>query len=327
MTNEKRKNKESLSPELQVVKSNRLINAHYSLSALEQKIILTICSKIKSDDITFKVFELNISEFISLLGDSENVGGKNYANIRKACRKLATRIIEIETDDEGFLMFPLIYQLEYKKKTAKILIQFNPELAPYLLFVRNNIYTKYRLGTVLQFRSRFSIRIYELMKQYYPRIKERTISLDELKKMLGIEPDEYPNYGDFKRSILEKSKKELQEKSDIEFSYSEVKRGRKVVSICFSISENFNFRLPVDSWDEYQKYKSMSINELSEIFCDILKEKYNAVIPIDVVCEYTHYSLLSTIFELKEGYYKNYDIQKPTRYFLTVLENKSEQKN
>lgn len=322
MKKENNTSMKKLSPDLKVVKTNELVNSYYRLGSMEQKILLCACSKIKSDDVSFKVFEISVKEFISLIGGSD--GGNCYKNIRKACKKLATRHVEIDTDKEGFIITPWVHQIEFRDDDdSKILLQFNSELSKYLLYVKNNIYTKYKLGTVLQFKSKYSIRIYELMYQYFPKIKERTLTLNKLRKLLGVADDELKLYSHFKKVVLEQSKRELNEKSDIEIEYFEVKKGRKVVSICFNISENFKFTLPLNNWDEYQRHKGMSIDDLSEIFCDILKEKYNVDVPVDVVSEYAHSALLSTIFELKEGYYKNYDIQKPTRYFLTVLENKS----
>jgi hypothetical protein len=81
--------------------------------------------------------------------------------------------------------------------------------------------------------------------------------------------------------------------------------------------------MPIENWYDFIKYKTKSVDELAEIFCDILKERYSVEITIKAVICYTHNALLSTIFELKEGYYKKYDIKNPVFYFLQVLENKS----
>ena len=78
--------KDELSGDREVVKNNQLIKAHYKLSAAEQKLVLTLCSKIKSDDITFKEYELDAREFFEMLGHKSL---ENYSNLQLVCKKLA----------------------------------------------------------------------------------------------------------------------------------------------------------------------------------------------------------------------------------------------
>lgn len=64
-------------------------------------------------------------------------------------------------------------------------MKFSPVLEPYLLGLKET-YTKYRLGYVIHFKSEYSFRMYELMKQYEP-IGERTITIEEMKELFMIE--------------------------------------------------------------------------------------------------------------------------------------------
>ena len=315
--------KDDLSGDREVVKNNQLINAHYKLSAGEQKLVLTLCSKIKSDDITFKEYELEAKEFFELLGLKSL---ENYSYLHNVSKKLAGRVISIDTGN-GFRIFPWMHHVEYIANEGKVLLQFHEYLAPYLLYVKNNIYTKYKLGVVLNFKSEYSIRIYELMKQVYPRIKERVIAIEDLRKILGIEKGEYALYGHFKSKVIKQAQKEINEGSDIEIQLEEMKQGRKVVALHFEIQENYKFTMPIENWFDYQKYKAKTIEELAEILCDMLKEKYRVDIGKNAVSFYKHRSLLSTIFELKEGYYAKYQIKNPALYFLKVLENKDEKES
>lgn len=313
--------KDELSGDREVVKNNKLIQAHYRLSAGEQKIVLTLCSKIHCDDVTFKEYELKVSEFLELMGIKDS-GGSQYNQLQNVCKKLASRVLKIDTGN-GFKVFPWMHHVEYKEKEGVILLQFHEYMAPYLLYIKNNIYTKYKLGVVLNFKSEYSFRIYELMKQVYPRMRDKTITVEELKNILGIDKKEYTKYGHFKSKVLKQAQKEINNNSDIEIEFDEIKQNKKVVALNFRISDNWKGSSPIENWYDYQKYKAKTIDELAEIFCDILKEKYRVEISKNAVNMYSHKALLSTIFELKEGYYKKYDIKKPVLYFLQVLENKS----
>jgi len=73
-----------------------------------------------------------------------------------------------------------------------------------------------------------------LLKQY-ERLKEREIELGELRQMLGLRNTQYEYYNDFKRTILEPSRKELKAKTDLYFEFDEIKHGRRVGAIRFRI--------------------------------------------------------------------------------------------
>jgi hypothetical protein len=107
-------------------------------------------------------------------------------------------------------------------------------MKPYLLQLKER-FTTYRLKEVIQLKSSFSIRIYELLKQY-EKIGERIFLLETLKASLGIGPTEYSLYGDFKRRVLLVAQSEVAEKTDISFKFKEIKEGRKVVKIKFIIN-------------------------------------------------------------------------------------------
>ena len=79
------------------------------------------------------------------------------------------------------------------------------------------------------------IKLYQLLAQYKNKPGgEREITLENLKSMLGISNEKtYKLFGDVKRKILEISKREINEKTDLIISYSEIKTGRKVTSIKF----------------------------------------------------------------------------------------------
>jgi len=88
----------------------------------------------------------------------------------------------------------------------------------------------------MKLRSIYSIRIYELLKQYQS-IGKRTITIESLRKMLGIEPDEYKTYNNLKRKVIMVAHKEVNEKTDICFDYKEIKLSRKVNEIEFIVQK------------------------------------------------------------------------------------------
>ena len=217
-----------------IVKSNNLIEASYRLSTQEQRIILLVASMIKSEDEDFQEYYIEIKSFMDLIGVS---GHSKYKEIKEITKKLRERTIIIKNlQEDTETQVGWVSSFKYYNKGGYVKVRLDPELKPYFLKLKER-FTQYQLKNVIKLKSSYSIRIYELLKQY-EKIKERYFELPELKKILGIRPGEYKLYGDFNRKILKRAKKELPEKTDLKFKYREKKNGRKVVGIYFFIKQN-----------------------------------------------------------------------------------------
>jgi plasmid replication initiation protein len=114
-------------------------------------------------------------------------------------------------------------------------IKVNSELAPYLIDLKSQ-FTRYSLSEVLNFKSLYSIRIYQILCQWNFK-EEKKYSIEELRFMLNIEAHEYTRYNDFKKDVLEKASKEINKSSTLKFAYKEVKTGRKITHIVFIIKQ------------------------------------------------------------------------------------------
>ena len=93
-----------------------------------------------------------------------------------------------------------------------VTLKFAPDLKPYLLKLKE-LYTSCRLTNVLNLKSRYSIRLYEILKCRKKRSRKKIvieeIELEELKKMLGASSKYFSVYADFKRRALLVAQKEL----------------------------------------------------------------------------------------------------------------------
>jgi plasmid replication initiation protein len=104
----------------------------------------------------------------------------------------------------------------------------------FLVVVFNILNTfTYQLKNVIRLNSIYSIRLYELLKQY-EKIGYRSFEIDTFRDILQISKGY--RYNNIKNLIL-KSQKELSEKTDLSFTFKESKQSRKVVSITFYIEE------------------------------------------------------------------------------------------
>lgn len=221
-----------------VTKSNALIEASYKLKAIEQKIIIYLASRIHPDDDDFHTYTLSIREFHRIL---DLKGSAKYTEMRKITKNMMKKVFEVRIENKVIQANWLSY-VAYNEQEGTIDIRFDPFLKPYLLHLKKE-FTSYRLKNIIQLKSAYSIRIYELLKQY-ERLKERTISVQQLREYIGA-TDTYPRYGNFKQRILKQAQKELEAYTDISFDIVELKKGRKVDKLKFIIKkQRKQYQLP-----------------------------------------------------------------------------------
>lgn len=217
-----------------IVKHNDLIEAKIGLGLMGTRIFLKALSLIHREDVDFKVYTIIVSELLEECGVSSN----NYEVLKQEAESLASITLKLPTKNKkGFLYTGLVSSIEYVPQKGWLELIFDPKLKPYLLQVKGN-FTTYELQYVFLMKSQYSIRIYELLKQY-ATFGRRKIDLDGLRHILSLE-DKYPNFADFKKRVIEPARKECSLFSDISFTYKPIKKGRKTVGLDFTIKRKSN---------------------------------------------------------------------------------------
>lgn len=108
----------------------------------------------------------------------------------------------------------------------------SPEAMEYIFNIESIGYLRYRLKNVVNLTSRYSYLLFLYLESNRFR-GAWTIPLDDLKKILCCTADTYSEYKRFNDLVLKKCQKELSKKTDIDFDYVALRRGRKVSSIQF----------------------------------------------------------------------------------------------
>ena len=221
-----------------VTKANTLITANYDLSLQEQKLILTLASMVQPTDEEFKEYEFKIKDFMELLGIETQT---KYTEIPKITKELMKKVFEIK-EGKDIIQLSWLSSARYKTGEGLVILKFDSSLKPYMLQLKE-LYTSYKLENILSLKSKYSLRLFELLKSNeYKKIWN--IELEELKKLLGATEKSYSIYQNVKNRIILKAQKELKEKTDICFDFEEIKTGRKVTSIKFSIKSNKRVNAP-----------------------------------------------------------------------------------
>lgn len=221
----------SLSRKELVFKSNELVQeAKFDLTTNEQKLILWAASKIRKEDTEFEEYNLSVAEFCEIMGIEKC--SKNTKNIEDCLNRLALKFFWMTRADGARTRIQ--WFITNVIKDSCIHVRFHPDLRPYLLNLTEK-FTAFELGTIVQMHSKYSIRIYELMKCKL-WVGQYKVSVDEMKDWLQCA--EYADYNNFKRRVLDVAVSEINAVSDLIIDFQPVRTGRKITDLVFSIEQN-----------------------------------------------------------------------------------------
>ena len=243
-----------------VAKSNQIVQkSRYDFSVAEQRTIAYICSKIKPIDkdnrangTPFQLeYEFNILDYCRTCAIQDS--GRQYEDVKATLKSLSDKSMWLKQADGSEVLVRWLAKARTNKRSGKATITIDEDLAPYL-FDLQTMFLSYGLKNILNMKSQYSIRLYELLKSYYdmkiaqtdhrdkkakaqnPKIISWTIDLDEFKKMLMVENiKSYANFKDFRIKVLEVAQREINELTDMHIDFETIKKGRKVVKLKISI--------------------------------------------------------------------------------------------
>jgi plasmid replication initiation protein len=219
-----------------VVKSNDLIQkSRFELSTLQQKLVLFLASQIKPYDDDFYLHEFSINEFCTVCGIDD--GGGNYTAIKKAIKEIADKSMWITLENGQETLVRWIEKPYINQRSGIVKIRFDKDMKPFLLQLQGS-FTQYELVWTIQFKSKYSIRLYEFVKSiHYNQLEsyERIFTLEELRKALGAE-EVHKEWKNFKARVLDPAVNEINEYSNQTIEYLPMSKGRTVEKVWLKVS-------------------------------------------------------------------------------------------
>jgi len=108
--------------------------------------------------------------------------------------------------------------------------------------------------------SKHSLALYEILKDYQ-NIGRIRIEVDNFKKLVGIEPEQYKIFTMLKKRIIDTAVDEINEKTDLKVIYDLEKEGRKITAIVFRVSGLATHEIKESTNEEIlQKLNAMGIS-------------------------------------------------------------------
>ena len=229
--------------EFVVMRNDLIRNTQFDLTAQQMKIILYIISKIMPNDGVDTWYTIEIRDLCRCCGIKITESGVYYNRLKTDLKKLTWRNWhQLDSSDTEYSI-SWIGDVKISKGSGTVSIIFNPFMEQYLFMLREN-YTQYELQRILTFTSKYSIRLYMLLKSfcYDDKLKRnipQTITLD-LDRLRGSFVNRgYEEWRDFSRRILNVGVSEINEKSDdfhLEMDTVQDKMTNKVVKVKFILT-------------------------------------------------------------------------------------------
>ena len=222
-----------------VVKTNQLNSALQNLSLPEIRIIqlaivdaretntgLSTDKPLRIDALRYaEIFETTRQNGYQRMKDAEeNLFNRRFSYIDERGKLIKSRWVQQVTylDDEGAI--ELVFTLAVVNGISRI-------------DGAEDFFTSYLLEQTASMDSIYSVRLYELLVQWVAAKNTPLFELDKFREQLGIEDHEYKRMGNFKLRVLDLAVKEINEKSDIKVSYTQVKKGRTITGFKFTVHE------------------------------------------------------------------------------------------
>lgn len=233
---------------LTVAKANALIQkSRYKFSLQEQRLVLYLISKIKPSDNQFTDYEFSTIDFCKVCGIDYQKNKQTHAYIKQIIENLAAKSLWIDKGDKEVLC-RWINKAYIIKNDGSIRLRLDEDLMPYLLCLKE-YYTSYDLINVLAMKSKYGIRLYELLKSY-AYLGEKYYDIEELKKRLNAENYKY---SDFKIKVLTPALEDIDNYTDIKVYFTEIKESRKVVGLYFKIEPIKDVNIRIGKWSKIEQ--------------------------------------------------------------------------
>ncbi len=238
------------------IENDFIFKAHYSLSSIEQKIVLYLVSRIDPQkNGAFDKQVVPIKHLEKILWSGQKKMGDPYRYMKEVVENLIDRKIyfrhEIIINNEkiygGVINWFQSILVKDTPEGIGIEFMFSERMKPFLLEL--NKYVRLNAMEVMDMRGKHAIRLYQVFKaerertRKFKNVSTVTYDLEELKAILDVS-GKYKVLKDFRRYVLESVVKEIETCSnEISISYSYIKTRRKVTGIEFSIYDKKSVEL------------------------------------------------------------------------------------
>lgn len=219
---------------------NKLVVSNTHFSRVEQRLFEYFVNQIDHGTININhglLVRIPISKV------KEFITTRQILAVTKSMAQKVMTFFDLSKPNLEFEHIPLFSNISYNKNNNGFLeFRSNAQLSPYLASLGTQ-YTRYDFKTILEFKSIYSTLMYKLIKLHLGQNRTKFVySIVELRKLLQVAENKYPNLNDFKKNVLEPVKEELKNTKGVPINFEYEHYGNKqrnVTHLQFSIQTAF----------------------------------------------------------------------------------------
>ena len=247
-----------------VVKDNSLIDASFNLSLVEQRLmLLAIVEARELDKLTPETpIEIKATAYRDQYKTDESEAYKQLADASKQLFNRQFSYIDRYANTDAVTVSRWVNEITYVNDKGTVVLYLNRNVISMISRLEAN-FTKYLLDQVSDFKSQYSIRLYELLIKFREVGNSEKYSIDDLRSKLGLGVNEYSTMSNFKSRVLDVAVKEINDKTDITIKYEQFKDGRIITHIMFKMKKKAikkNDRADQNTVDMFANMTAKQIN-------------------------------------------------------------------
>jgi plasmid replication initiation protein len=226
---------------VEVRKSNVLVRARWRTDTVYAlRVVALVAARITAKDKDFKSYSFPAAEIFQV-DSADELGGWSYRRLKELATQIAGTPVTILDDpiNQEFEIVTLFTRCRYTKKSGLFEVQLHPDLKPHFLQLREQLtqYTQYNLLEFMRLPSIYAQRLFEVLCSYHKTHSEVIIDMEDLQDRLAVPASLKKNFKDFRKRVLEPAHKSISKKTSLAYEWEPVRKGRKVVGVCFIFSK------------------------------------------------------------------------------------------
>ena len=262
-----------------------LLDQLKDLSLQEWRLLGYYLEKINPRDINTRYVRIDLDDYLEIMGLGEDA---NIPYLKASTKKLLLKVIDGKDPQKKNVVYSQTTLFQrcrlLSDEKGKYYFELNAadDSLP-LLFDFKDHYIKARGMNIFELDSPNQILMYfYLCKQNGLGRKTFEVPVDELRDWLGIKPDEYQRFGNFKDYVLSVCEKALKEHSELYFTYEKGKLGAhgKCETLKIHIKENKKISKQTESVqlpDESENKENEEIRKVTELCEKCFNKKINPI--------------------------------------------------
>lgn len=227
-----------------VVQANSMINGRQSVGLSAAKILRAVIMQVKPSDTELNAYHIPIGQLATMIGANRSTLTHDVDKITDEIltNPICIKEYDASTNEYKFIKIPWLEICVYTSKSG-LALKLNEQLKPYVLQLSKQ-YTQYILQDVLQMKSVYAVRVYELLMS---RIQDPIIpkdgidiemTIDEIRTATDTQ-DKFERYSNLKKKVIEKAEEEILRTTTYKITHAERKTGKQITSLIFHVTMQY----------------------------------------------------------------------------------------